>query len=86
MPKFKSWREMIINRNISIVDLLKEVLKFIIPFRSPIVKTFVDEIVAEWLNSLADIKTLLELLDGFFSFNEAAHALAVATVHHLYQG
>jgi hypothetical protein len=38
---------MIINRNISIVDLLKEVLKFIIPFRSPIVKAFVDEIVAE---------------------------------------
>jgi hypothetical protein len=32
---------------ISVIDLLKEVLKFIVPFRPPIIEAFVNEVVAK---------------------------------------
>jgi len=71
---------------VSIVDFLKEVLKFIVPTGSPVVQTAIDQIIAEGFHSLLDVEALLELLDGLIAFYETAHTLHMTAIHQLYQG
>ena len=71
------------NSHYSVVYLLQEVLKFVIPSGPPVVKTAIDQIVTKVLYTLINCKSLLKLFNSEFSFDEATHAFHVTAVHHL---
>lgn len=62
----------------SVIDLLQEVLELVVPLRPPIIQTTVYQVIAELLNILRWVQSLLQLVYCLFTLYKAAHALSMA--------